>query len=48
MPSFRLVAKEKQADGRYRKVYEKEPRMLYERLITSPDVPEESKAELGR
>jgi hypothetical protein len=48
MPFFRLVAKEKQADGRYRKVYEKEPGMPYERLIASPDVPEESKAELGR
>jgi hypothetical protein len=48
IPSFRLVAKEKQADGRYWKVYEKEPGMPYERLIGSPDVSEENKAELRR
>jgi hypothetical protein len=46
MPSFRLVAKEKQADGRYRKVYEKEPVTPYELLPASSDVSEESKAEL--
>jgi hypothetical protein len=46
MPSFRLVAKEKQADGRYRKVYEKEPGTPYERLMESPAVSPESKAEL--
>jgi hypothetical protein len=48
MPSFRLVAKEKQADGRYRKVYEKEPRTPYERLMESPDVSQECKSELRR
>ena len=48
MPSFRLVSKEKQKDGRYRKVYEKEPRTPYERLIESPDVSPECKAELMR
>ncbi|MDR2741865.1 MAG: transposase, partial [Treponema sp.] len=48
MPSFRLIAKEQQADGRYRKVYEKEPRTPYERLMESPDVSEECKAELLR
>jgi hypothetical protein len=48
MPSFRLIAKEKQADGRYRKVYEKEPRTPYERLMESPDISEERKAELRR
>jgi hypothetical protein len=48
MPSFRLVAKEKQADGRYRKVYEKEAKTPYERLMESPDISEESKAELRR
>jgi hypothetical protein len=45
MPSFRLIAKEKQADGQ---VYEKEPRTPYERLMESPDVSEECKAELLR
>ncbi|MDR0760756.1 MAG: transposase, partial [Treponema sp.] len=48
MPSFRLVAKEKQADGRYRKVYEKEARTPYERLMESPDISEECKGELRR
>jgi hypothetical protein len=46
MPSFRLIAKEKQADGRYKKVSEKKPRTPYERLMESPDVSEECKAEL--
>jgi hypothetical protein len=48
MPSFRLVAKEKQADGRYRKVYEKQPKAPYERLMETPDVSAECKAELER
>jgi hypothetical protein len=48
MPSFRLIAKEKQADGRYRKVYEKQPRAPYERLMESPDVSAECKAGLER
>jgi hypothetical protein len=39
------VDKEKQADGRYRKVYEKTP---YQRLLESAEVSEESKAELIR
>ena len=47
MPSFRLVSKEQQADGRYRKVYEKSPRTPYQRLTESPDVSAESKAELA-
>jgi hypothetical protein len=48
MPSFRLIAREKQEDGRYRKVYEKEPRTPYERLMESSDISAESKAELLR
>jgi hypothetical protein len=48
MPSFRLIAKEKQADGRCRKVYEKKPRTSYERLMEPPDVSEECKGELLR
>jgi hypothetical protein len=46
MPSFRLVSKEKQSDGRYKKVYEKYPRTPYERLMESPDISSASKAEL--
>jgi hypothetical protein len=48
MPSFRLIAKEKQADGRCRKAYEKEPKTPYERLMESPDISEERKAGLKR
>jgi hypothetical protein len=47
-PSFRLIAKQKQADGRYRKIYEKAPKTPYQRLLESPDVSEGSKAELRR
>jgi len=46
MPSFRLIAKEKQADGRYKKIYEKQPRTPYQRLMESPDVSAACKAEL--
>jgi len=46
MPSFRLVSKEKQDNGRYRKVYEQVPRTPYERLVESHDVSPECKAEL--
>jgi len=48
MPSFRLAIKEKQEDGRYKKVYEKSPRTPYERLMESPDVSPECKGELQR
>jgi hypothetical protein len=48
MPSFRLTDKEKQDDGRYKKIYEKQPRTPYERLMESPDVSPECKAELER
>jgi hypothetical protein len=48
IPSFRLIATEKQGDGWYRKVYEKPPRTPYARLLESPDVDEEYKVELRR
>jgi hypothetical protein len=47
MPSFRLVSKEKKADGRYKKVYEKGPKTPFQRLMESADVSPESKAELA-
>jgi hypothetical protein len=47
-PSFRLIDKVKQEDGRYKKVYEKSPKTPYQRLLESPDVSEETKAELAR
>jgi hypothetical protein len=46
VPSFRLTAKEKQADGRCRKIYEKHPRTPFERPVESPDVSPECKSEL--
>jgi hypothetical protein len=48
MPSFRLITKEKLPDGRYRKVYEKQPGAPYERLMESPDISEKCKVELER
>ncbi|MDR2484747.1 MAG: hypothetical protein LBD55_05080 [Treponema sp.] len=48
LPSFKLPAKEKRADGRYRKVYGKAPKTPYERLMESPLVSDESKEELTR
>jgi hypothetical protein len=47
-PSFRLVDKVKQADGRYKKVYEKAPVTPYQRLLGSPLVSDASKTELMR
>jgi hypothetical protein len=47
-PSFRLTDKEKQGDGRYKKIYEKSPKTPCQRLLESPLVSEESKAELKR
>jgi hypothetical protein len=47
-PSFRLIDKEKQADGRYRKVYEKQPKTPCQRLLESPDLSGECKEELRR
>jgi hypothetical protein len=45
-PSFKLVDKVKQGDGRYRKVYEKAPATPCQRLHASPLVSDASKAEL--
>jgi hypothetical protein len=47
-PSFKLVSKEKQADGRYKKVYEKEAWTPFQRLVESSDISEECKAELRK
>ena len=48
MPSFRLVSKDRQNDGRYRKVYEKMPKTPFQRLIESQDVSLKHKEELLR
>jgi len=47
-PTLRLVAKEKLPSGRYKKIYEKEAKTPYQRLLESADVSEECKEELRR
>jgi len=47
-PTLRLIAKEKLPSGRYKKVYEKEAKTPYQRLLESPDISDECKAELRR
>jgi len=45
-PTIRLAAKEKLPSGRYKKIYEKEPKPPYKRLLESLDISEECKVEL--
>jgi hypothetical protein len=47
-PTIRLIAKEKLPSGRYKKIYEKDPKPPYQRLLDSPDLSEECKAEIRR
>ena len=47
-PTQRLVAKEKQASARYKKIYEKVPKTPCRRLLASADLATEHKAELRR
>jgi hypothetical protein len=47
-PTLRLIAKEKQASGRYKKIYEKVPKTPCRWLLKSPDLGEAYKAELRR
>jgi len=47
-PTIRLIAKERLPSGRYKKVYEKEPKTPYQRLLESPHISEECKEELRR
>ena len=47
-PTIRLIAKEKLPSGRYKKIYEKEPKPPYKRLLESPEISEECKNELRR
>jgi hypothetical protein len=44
-PTFKLLKREKQ-DGKTRRIYEKQPQTPYQRLLESPDIPEETKAKL--
>jgi len=47
-PTLRLIAKEKLPSGRYKKIYEKDPKTPFQRLLESPDVDDACKAELRR
>jgi hypothetical protein len=47
-PTLRLIAKEKLPSGRYKKIYEKEAKTPYQRILESPDVSEECKTELRK
>ena len=47
-PTLRLTAKEKLPSGRYRKIYEKEPKTPYQRLLESAHISDECKEELRR
>jgi hypothetical protein len=47
-PAMRLMAKEKLPSGRYKRIYGKEARTPYQRLLESPDVSNECKEELRR
>ena len=47
-PTIRLIAKEKLPSGRYKKIYEKDPKPPYKRLLESHDISEECKAELRK
>jgi hypothetical protein len=45
-PTLRLIAKEKLPSGRYKKIYEKEAKTPYQRILESPYVSDECKDEL--
>ena len=47
-PTLRLIAKEKLPSGRYKKIYEKDPKTPCQRLLESPDISEACKVELQR
>lgn len=47
-PSLKLIAKEKLPSGRYKKIYGKEAKTPYQRLLESPDVSDTCKAELRK
>jgi hypothetical protein len=47
-PALRLIAKEKLPSGRYKKIYEKDPKTPYQRLLESACISGECKKELTR
>ena len=47
-PTLRLIAKEKLPSGRYKKIYQKDPKTPCQRLLESKDISEECKVELRK
>jgi hypothetical protein len=47
-PTLRLIAKEKQASGRHKKIYGKVPKTPCQKLLESPDASDGCKADLCR
>jgi hypothetical protein len=47
-PTMRLIGKDKLPSGRYKKIYEKDPKPPYQRLLESADISNECKEELRR
>jgi hypothetical protein len=47
-PTLKLIGKEKLPSGRYKRIYEKQPKTPYHRLLESSDVSEKDKEELRR
>jgi hypothetical protein len=46
--SAKLIGREQLPNGRYKKIYEAEPKTPYERLMESPDVSKKAKAKMKR
>ena len=44
-PTFKLLKREKK-DGKTKRIYEKQPRTPYQRLLDSPEIPEATKEKL--
>jgi hypothetical protein len=47
-PTLKLIGKEKLPSGRYRRIYEKQPKTPYQRLLEASDVSEKDKEQLRR
>ncbi|MCL2473077.1 MAG: transposase [Treponema sp.] len=47
-PTMQLIGKEKLSSGRYKKIYAKDPKPPYKRLLESQDISDECKEELRR
>jgi hypothetical protein len=47
-PTMRLIAKDKLPSGRFKKIYERDPKPPYQRLLESEDISDECKDELRR